>query len=341
MQAQPLWEAIDSPVSDNFSDFPGANASASHAAPADTNSGRKATRDLSVADHGPHSNGNEIIQYYLREIGRTPLLNAAEEAAVARQAKHGDVASKRTMIESNLRLVVNVAKRYLNRGLPLLDLVEEGNLGLIHAVDKFDPDKGFRFSTYATWWIRQSIERGLMNQVRTIRLPVHVVKELNGCLRSARQLARCSHREAKPEEIAEHCGKPLRQVKQLLALKEIVPATDTAPGDVSGPSLLDRLQADNVPEPDGDIQSSELQQALRHWLQELPQRHQDVLARRFGLRGYEPDTLENVGRDVGLTRERVRQIQIEGLKLLRGILGREGLGRDVLQNRDTVTASPP
>lgn len=332
MQARSTGESGDSPTHTDLSDAASAVSESLLSA-----AGDPAASPVAI-DYDSPAPGYEIAQYYLREIGRTPLLDADQEAAVARQARQGDARSKQRMIESNLRLVVNVAKRYLNRGLPLLDLVEEGNLGLMHAVDKFDPERGFRFSTYATWWIRQSIERGLMNQVRTIRLPVHVVKELNSCLRSARQLSRCSHRQAKPEEIAAHCGKPVGQVKQLLNLQEIVPVADSGAVESSGPTLLDRLQADNVPEPAGELQNRELHGALRHWLEELPKRHQEVLARRFGLRGHEPDTLENVGRAVGLTRERVRQIQIEGLKLLRGILGREGLGQDVLQSRDAGAA---
>ena len=275
-------------------------------------------------DRGGYNSGNDVIQAYLRDIGRAPLLNAEQECRLAREARAGNASSRRAMIESNLRLVVNVARRYLNRGLPLLDLVEEGNLGLIHAVGKFDPEKGFRFSTYATWWIRQSIERSLMNQVRTIRLPVHIVKELNACKRQAGDLRRDTHREATVAEIAGSTGKCAGHVEYLMSLQEST-AIAEMPGGEEGQEPVDRVRAENQPEPHQAIPQSELFQLLEHWLNELPGKHREVLLRRFGLRGHEADTLENVGKAVGLTRERVRQIQIEGLKQLRAILGREGL----------------
>ena len=274
----------------------------------------------------------ENIQLYLREIGRAPLLDASTEQRLARAAQQGDSDSRQAMIESNLRLVVKVARRYRNRGLALLDLIEEGNLGLLHAVEKFDPEKGFRFSTYATWWIRQAIERGLMNQSRTIRLPVHVIKELNSCLRSATELSRSRHRFVRAAEIAECTGKPEEHVTYLLRLQEATTPAEVQEDGNSGQGLLDRLSADSVPVPHQESANSELHGLLDVWLEELPERHREVLARRFGLRGHLPDTLANVGKEVGLTRERVRQLQIEGLKQLRAILGREGLGPEVLAN---------
>lgn len=272
----------------------------------------------------------DIIQLYLHEIGRAPLLDAAQEQHLARAARNGDEASRHAMIESNLRLVVKVAQRYRQRGLAFLDLVEEGNLGLLHAVEKFDPDKGFRFSTYATWWIRQAIERALMNQTRTIRLPVHVVKDLNSCLRSAAELSRRRQRLVSAAEIADRCGKPEAQVSNLLRLQEATTPVDSHGDEDSGYGLLERLCSDSVPAPHRESADQELHRLLDIWLEELPDRHREVLARRFGLRGHVPDTLERVGREVGLTRERVRQLQLEGLRQLRAILGREGLGSEVL-----------
>jgi len=271
----------------------------------------------------------DVTRLYLREIGAAPLLTADEEVYLSRRARAGDSASRNRMIESNLRLVVKIARRYLNRGLALLDLIEEGNLGLIRAVEKFDPEKGFRFSTYATWWIRQNIERALMNQVRTVRLPVHVVKELNVCLRARRELLQKSCQEPAPEDIAELAVKPVSVVKKLLSLDE-----RTTPLD--DPAMQESLAVDEfagndvTQEPCGLLQQQELSKRLRQWLDELPPRHQEVLARRFGLDGYQVDTLENVGFEIGLTRERVRQIQLEALEQLKKIMGREGVCRDVI-----------
>ncbi|MCI5106518.1 MAG: sigma-70 family RNA polymerase sigma factor [Pseudomonadales bacterium] len=276
------------------------------------------------------STANELSQHYLQDIARRPLLSAADEFRVATRARAGDRQARQHMIEANLRLVVKVARRYLNRGLCFMDLIEEGNLGLIHAVEKFEPAKGFRFSTYATWWIRQAIERGLMNQTRTVRLPVHVIKELNACLRSASELSRQQHREARLPEIAAAANKDPAQVQRLLQLQEAqAPASSSAEPDVVD-YQLQCLQADNLPKPHNRIANEDLRGQLMHWLGELPRRHQEVLVRRFGLYDHEPDTLENVGKQVGLTRERVRQIQIEGLKRLRAILAREGLDAEVI-----------
>lgn len=285
-------------------------------------------RSFSTAS-GPAAS-HDVTQAYLRDIGQAPLLDAQQERTLAREAQAGNAASRRAMIESNLRLVVNVARRYLNRGLPLLDLVEEGNLGLMHAVGKFDPDRGFRFSTYATWWIRQSIERGLMNQVRTIRLPVHIVKELKACKRKARDLTRESHREATIPEIAASTGKSASHIEYLLALQEFTAIAETPAAEGEAMEAMERVREDTEPEPHQLIPQNELQELLQRWLQELPARHQEVLWRRFGLHGYETDTLENVGKAVGLTRERVRQIQIDALRQLRAILGREGLSSEAV-----------
>jgi len=279
-----------------------------------------------IADDDPYGSDEapDATALYLQEIGHSPLLSADEEKAFARKARKGDSAAHRRMIESNLRLVVKISRRYLNRGLPLLDLIEEGNLGLMHAVDKFDPEKGFRFSTYATWWIRQAIERAIMNQTRTIRLPVHVVKELNLYLRAARELAQKLDHEPTPEEIAELIDKPVDDVRRMLKLNERVESIDGLRQSADR-SVLETLPDDSSPDPANRVQSQDLHQKLEALLSDLSERHQEVLARRFGLRGHQSATLEDVGREIGLTRERVRQIQVEGLLRLRSCLEEQGL----------------
>lgn len=256
----------------------------------------------------------DATQLYLGEIGYSPLLTAEEEVYFARRALRGDVASRRRMIESNLRLVVKIARRYGNRGLALLDLIEEGNLGLIRAVEKFDPERGFRFSTYATWWIRQTIERAIMNQTRTIRLPIHIVKELNVYLRTARELSHKLDHEPSAEEIAEQLDKPVDDVSRMLRLNERITSVDTPLGGDSEKALLDILADEKENGPEDTTQDDDMKQSIVKWLFELNAKQREVLARRFGLLGYEAATLEDVGREIGLTRERVRQIQVEGLR---------------------------
>ncbi len=270
----------------------------------------------------------DATQLYLGEIGFSPLLSAEEEVKFARLALKGDDAARKRMIESNLRLVVKIARRYVNRGLALLDLIEEGNLGLIRAVEKFDPERGFRFSTYATWWIRQTIERAIMNQTRTIRLPIHVVKELNVYLRAARELTQDLDHEPTEEEIANHVDKPLADVKRMLGLNERIASVDVSIGHDSGKSLLDTLADNNNVDPADALIDDNLATQIDHWLGELSEKHQEVLARRFGLKGHERATLEEVGREIGLTRERVRQIQVEALRQLREVMEAHGLTGD-------------
>ncbi len=267
----------------------------------------------------------DATQLYLGEIGFSPLLSAEEEVYFARRALKGEDAARNRMIESNLRLVVKIARRYLNRGLPLLDLIEEGNLGLIRAVEKFDPERGFRFSTYATWWIRQTIERAIMNQTRTIRLPIHVVKELNVYLRAARELTQLLDHEPTPEEIAELVDKPIEEVKRMLGLNERITSMDTPIGKDADKSLQDILADENNVDPQKMLLSDNLRKNIDEWLTELPEKQSEVLARRYGLKGYDKATLEEVGKAIGLTRERVRQIQVEGLRSLRAIMERHGL----------------
>jgi len=267
----------------------------------------------------------DATQLYLNEIGFSPLLSAEEEVYFGRLALKGDVPARQRMIESNLRLVVKISRRYINRGLSLLDLIEEGNLGLIRAVEKFDPERGFRFSTYATWWIRQTIERAIMNQTRTIRLPIHVVKELNVYLRAARELAQKLDHEPTAEEIALHVGKPVEDVEKMLGLNERVGSIDIPLGGENEKSLVETIADEDAQDPEQRLQDDNITGNLNKWLAQLPEKHADVLARRFGLRGHEMATLEEVGREIGLTRERVRQIQVEALKRLREILEENGL----------------
>ncbi|KMJ45854.1 RNA polymerase sigma factor RpoS [Xenorhabdus khoisanae] len=272
----------------------------------------------------------DATQLYLGEIGFSPLLTAEEEVLFARRALRGDMAARQRMIESNLRLVVKISRRYSNRGLALLDLIEEGNLGLIRAVEKFDPERGFRFSTYATWWIRQTIERAIMNQTRTIRLPIHIVKELNVYLRTARELAHKLDHEPSVEEIAEKLDKPVEDVSRMMRLNERITSVDTPISGDSDKALLDILSDENDSGPETTIQDDDMKQSIVKWLFELNAKQREVLARRFGLLGYEAETLEDVGREIGLTRERVRQIQVEGLRRLRDILHTQGLNIESL-----------
>ena len=268
----------------------------------------------------------DATQMYLGEIGFSPLLTAEEEVMFSREALKGNEKSRERMIVSNLRLVVKIARRYNNRGLALLDLIEEGNIGLIRAVEKFDPERGFRFSTYATWWIRQTIERALMNQTRTIRLPIHIVKELNLYLRTARKLSQELDHEPTAEEIAEATGEPITSVQKMLKLNERVNSVDTPiGGDDENKALLDIIADEQGTGPENQLQTNDMKLYIIKWLQELNPKQREVLARRFGLLGHEPATLEDVGVEIGLTRERVRQIQVEALKRLKEVMRHDGL----------------
>ncbi|MDH5408442.1 MAG: RNA polymerase sigma factor RpoS [Gammaproteobacteria bacterium] len=272
----------------------------------------------------------DATRLYLSEIGFSALLTAEEEVYYSRLSKKGDESGRQKMIECNLRLVVKIARRYLNRGLALLDLIEEGNLGLIRAVEKFDPERGFRFSTYATWWIRQTIERAIMNQTRTIRLPIHVVKEINIYLRAARHLAQTLDHEPSPEEIAELLDKPIDDVKRMLGLNERIASVDTPMGRDSENSLLDAIPDENNTDPVLLLQDDDVRGNIVQWLNQLTEKQREVVERRFGLSGHDVATLEEVGASIGVTRERVRQIQIEALRKLREILEKEGYSGDAL-----------
>ena len=272
----------------------------------------------------------DATRLYLNEIGFSALLTAEEEVYYSRKLLKGDEAARKKMIECNLRLVVKISRRYLNRGLALLDLIEEGNLGLIRAVEKFDPERGFRFSTYATWWIRQTIERGIMNQTRTIRLPIHVVKEINIYLRAARHLAQTLDHEPSPEEIAEMVDKPIKDVKRMLGLNERTASVDSPMGPDSESSLLDAIADESNIDPVALLQDDDVKHNIDKWLEQLTEKQCEVVTRRFGLHGYDVSTLEEVGSSIGVTRERVRQIQIEALRKLREILEKEGFSVDAL-----------
>ncbi|QBJ78474.1 RNA polymerase sigma factor RpoS [Aquitalea sp. USM4] len=270
----------------------------------------------------------DVTQIYLNDIGNNALLTPAQELELARRVVDGDFDARQKMIEHNLRLVVNIAKHYINRGLALLDLIEEGNIGLMHALEKFDPERGFRFSTYATWWIRQSIERAIMNQSRTIRLPVHVIKELNVYLRASRQLESQMGREPTLEEIAQHVGKPVEDVRKVMNLNERMASLD-APLDIDPMlSIGESIPDEQHEEPEIQLHNNQLELFVKEWLAQLNDKQCMVIERRYGLNGHEICTLEELAAALNLTRERVRQIQIEGLEQLRRILRRKGISRD-------------
>ena len=273
---------------------------------------------------------SDVTQIYLHQIGLKPLFTVEEEQHYARLTARGDFDARQKMIEHNLRLVVNVAKQYINRGVPLLDLIEEGNLGLMHALEKFDPERGFRFSTYATWWIRQNVERAIMNQSRTIRLPVHVIKEMNSVLRARRYLEMHGNREPRVEDIAHLLGRPAEDVRRALSHNEHLASLD-APLDIDpmlsiGESIADETAAP----PDLRLANAEIEDLVHEWLTQLNAKQRTVIERRFGLSGAEVVTLEHLAESLGVTRERVRQIQLEALAQLRKILRRRGLSKDQL-----------
>ncbi len=271
---------------------------------------------------------HDPTRLYLSEIGISPLLTADEEKYFARRAQRGDEAARQRMIESNLRLVVKIARRYLNRGLPLLDLIEEGNLGLIHAVKKFDPERGFRFSTYATWWIRQTIERAIMNQSGTVRLPIHVIKDINSCLRAARALRQGQDAEPSAAEIAAYMERNVEEVERLMSLHHRVTIRASGSDDDVGP--VDRLEAKRSAEPSRCAQKECVHDLVDRWVAELSEKQRAVVERRFGLHGYRRSTLEQIGKEIGVTRERVRQIQLDALKNLRAMMESQGISGDVI-----------
>lgn len=280
--------------------------------------------DYEREEHSP-----DPTDLYLKEIGLSPLLNKEEEIHFGRLAKLGNEAARKRMIESNLRLVVKIARRYLRSGMPILDLIEEGNIGLMRAVEKFDPERGFRFSTYSAWWIQQTIERAIMSQNRTIRLPIHMVKRLNTCLRASRGLAKNQAHEPTIEEIANAWGQSIEEVEKMMSLNERVISIDMPISEEMNKPILDTIgQGDD--DPLDYLSHYKLQQNIEKWLTGLNPKQRAVVEYRFGLNGKEPLTLDQTGTEIGLTRERVRQLQAEALKLLRQEIEKQGNGLDSL-----------
>ena len=272
---------------------------------------------------------HDATRLYLSEIGASPLLTADEEKYFSRRALKGDQAARQRMIESNLRLVVKIARRYITRGLPLLDLIEEGNLGLIHAVKKFDPERGFRFSTYATWWIRQTIERAIMNQSGAVRLPIHIIKDINSCLRAARVLRQQQDYAPTAADIAKFLERDVNDVQRLLGLHDRM-SLRSGSADEDGLGPLERLRARRDAEPSRCAQKDHVNEIVDHWLCELGDKQRAVVERRFGLHGYHRETLEKIGVEIGVTRERVRQIQLDALKNLRAMMESHGISGDTI-----------
>ena len=257
----------------------------------------------------------DALQLFLREAGRHPLLTAAQEVELAKKIEKSDPAAKTRMIQSNLRLVVSIAKNYRNQGLPFLDLIQEGTLGLIRAVEKFDWRRGYKFSTYATWWIRQAVARALADKARTIRMPVHIVERMQKMNRAERSLWAVLGREPTLEEIAEEANLPLQQAKEVKAAARASTSLD-APVGGADDAVLGDFVAGEGPLPDEQVEDSLRSQALADALHSLPDRHRAVVILRYGLDDADPKTLEEIGRRLGLTRERVRQIEVEALKRL-------------------------
>jgi RNA polymerase nonessential primary-like sigma factor len=280
------------------------------------------------------SSSTDVTQIYLNAIGMHRLLKADEELELTLKVKQGDAAARQKMIECNLRLVINIAKRYINRGLPLLDLIEEGNLGLIHALSKFEPDRGFRFSTYATWWVRQNIERAIMNQSRTVRLPVHVIKELNIYLRIARAIESETGEEASVQDIASRAGKPIEEVRAILLLNEHTVSLDTPLEIDPSLSMSDSMEDENNVSMEGALLQTQVGTMVFDWVNELTEKQRYVIQRRFGLNDCDIVTLEELAKDMGITRERVRQIQLEGLAQLRRIVRAKKIEKNMVLSEE-------
>ena len=278
------------------------------------------------------SKGANPLDQYLKDVRLTPLLNKEQEFSYAKLTQAGDNLARQKMIEGNLRLVVKIARRYIKSGLSLSDLIEEGNLGLIRAVEKFDPDRGFRFSTYGAWWIQQTIERGIMNQARTVRLPVHVMKKVNSYLRHSRMLNKTLEHEPNKEELAAHSKQSTEEIEKLMMLNEKIISIDAPISGEFDKPILDTLQDFQTEEPYCIYRNENIKKNLDNWIKALSEKQRDVIIRRYGLMGHDIMTLDETGQDIGLTRERVRQIQTEGLRALKKIIHQSNQGADNLLN---------
>lgn len=274
----------------------------------------------------------DLIEQYYKEIRTAPLLTKEEEIHYTRRLRQGDESARQQMIKSNLRLVVKIAKRYIKSGIPILDLIEEGNLGLMRAVEKFDPEKGFRFSTYGAWWIQQTIERAIMNQSRTVRVPIHVVKKVNACLRKGRELTKILDHEATASDIAMAMQRSPEEIENILALNEKTISIDAPISDVFDKPLLETLTEGQEYDPLDKFAMQDLQQNVERWLGNLSPKLREVVIRRYGLQGHDATTLDQTGMEIGLTRERVRQLQAEALKQLKRLIEKDGENEQTLLN---------
>jgi RNA polymerase nonessential primary-like sigma factor len=272
-----------------------------------------------------------IIQQYLKEIRAAPLLTKDQEFYYAKLAQNGNYAARNTMVVSNLRLVVKISRRYIKSNVPLLDLIEEGNLGLIHALEKFDPNKGFRFSTYAAWWIQQNIERAIMNQSRTVRLPVHIAKKLNQFIKVTKDLSQQLDYEPKAHDIAQALNKTGKEVASLLCLQDNTFSLDRPINPETERPLLDLIHMQQN-DPYGQYSELNIKNKIQTWLSYLTPKHREVVLRRYGLQGHHASTLDQTGQDIGITRERVRQLQADALKQLRRVIEQDGEDNETLLN---------